>query len=73
MTFPKFCKDCAHSQITTESWSSLRCVHPVVNSKDSWALSHLSSNGSECRTERDKTSWFAKCGQKGKLYAPRTN
>jgi len=69
MTEPKFCKDCKYV-FTKETWSSLRCKHPQVNSADPWALAYLDFSGTECRSEREKT-WFAKCGIKGKLYEPK--
>jgi hypothetical protein len=64
---PKLCKDCTHSVPDTHSPWTLRCKNPIVNAKDPWALSYTEFTGSSCREEREKT-WFAPCGQKGKLY-----
>lgn len=78
---PVFCRDCKWSRTEdgkAKSWS-LRCVNPIVNSKDSWALSYgytegegYSSFGSGCREERELGFFqFPACGIKGKLYEPR--
>jgi hypothetical protein len=70
--FPALCVGCNFSvPEVTSSWI-LRCTHPLVNAKDSWALSSSKINGSECRAERERTSWFAACGRSGKLWQPLT-
>jgi hypothetical protein len=69
--FPKFCKDCAHSEPVVDSEWNLQCFHPVVNSKDPWALSASPRyKGTSCREERQSV-WFAPCGRKGKLWEPK--
>jgi hypothetical protein len=70
MTQPKFCKTCKYSE-AEDTWSSLRCSNHQVNAENPWALAYIKHNGSECLEERRKTSWFAKCGIKGKLYEPK--
>lgn len=67
----KFCKDCTYSFPDKNSPWNLRCQHPQINSKDPWALAQTEFTGSECRLERDKTGWFAACGQRGRLWEPK--
>jgi hypothetical protein len=65
----KFCKECKWSRPETHSEWRLKCVHPEINSRDSWALARGSGDvGSDAQRERSNTSWFAKCGMKGKLW-----
>ena len=66
----KFCKDCKHSQPERDSSWRLRCMNPLINKNDAWALSATTFTGSDCHTERER-GWFAKCGMKGKLYEAR--
>ena len=67
--FPALCRDCKHSEPDKSSPWSLRCQHPIVNASDTWALSSaVEGKGSDCRDERDRKSFFAKCGMKGKLW-----
>lgn len=74
--FPALCKDCKWSvpeEGSRSSWS-LRCVNPIVNAEDSWALAAGDgrSAGSDPQSERRKTGWFfVKCGMKGKLWEPK--
>ena len=64
------CRDCRHSMPEpTSSWN-LRCMHPEVNRRDYWALASADPHGSCARDER-KRAWFAPCGMKGKLWAPK--
>jgi len=67
--FPVFCRDCKWSRAPADSAWSLRCLHPVVNAQDSWALAGGESkhSGSDCRSERERR-WFAPCGMRGKLW-----
>lgn len=70
--FPALCRDCKHSKPEVRSEWNLRCQHPVVNARDPWALSNAADNrGTDCRGERERTSWFAKCGMRGKLWEPK--
>ena len=69
--FPALCKDCKWSTTEENRDWYLKCVNPIINAEDSWALSRVSGNnpyGSDTQRERSKTSWFAKCGMKGKLW-----
>jgi len=67
--FPALCRDCKYSEPDKNSSWNLHCLHPVVNGSDPWALSAASTGrGTDCRGERERTSWFAKCGIKGKLW-----
>lgn len=59
----KYCKDCKWSEVFPNEWDQ-RCLNPIVNSKDSWALSAPRITGTSCRAERDK-KWFAECGMSG--------
>lgn len=64
-----FCRDCKHSKPEPHSAFNLRCHNPEVNRNDSWALaSTINGHGSDCSSERSKSSWFSRCGIKGKLY-----
>jgi hypothetical protein len=65
--FPAHCRDCAHSKTDLQHDWELRCHHPKVNAKDSWALANGKGNGSTCYTERDG-GWLAACGQRGALW-----
>jgi hypothetical protein len=66
----KLCKDCVWSEPEENSSWVLRCQHPIVNSKDAWALSQAKFTGTACREERE-VRWFASCGMKGKLWHPK--
>ncbi len=67
--FPALCRDCQWSRAEEGREWSLRCVHPVINANDSWALSRGNGEyGSDAQRERSKKGWFAKCGMKGKLW-----
>lgn len=69
MSEPKFCKKCAWSEPDEKMTYTMRCLNPKVNAKDSYALSGLRINGTECHTERNK-GWasFPACGMKGREY-----
>jgi hypothetical protein len=69
--FPAKCADCKHSQPEDGFEWNNRCHHPIVNSRDSWALANNKSHGSSCRDERER-GWFAPCGMKGKLWEAKT-
>ena len=64
----KLCRECKWPA-NRESALGLRCVHPMVNSRDPWALaaSEGSPVGTCARFERSR-GWFAPCGMKGKLW-----
>jgi hypothetical protein len=70
--FPALCKDCKWSATEGNRDWYLKCVHPIINAKDSWALSRATGDnnvyGSDAQRERANTGWFAKCGMKGKLW-----
>lgn len=72
--YPKLCRNCKHSKPEkTSSWNN-RCFHPKVVAADSWALANSYEGepcGVTCRDERQKISWFAPCGAKGKLFERR--
>ena len=66
---PVFCKDCKFAIVDPNSEWSLRCLNPNVNSQDKWALaSRARSRGTDCMSERGRTSWFATCGIKGEQW-----
>ena len=65
--YPALCKDCQHAEPEKGSEWSLRCHHPTVNARDSWALACGKGNGSACHTEREK-GFFSACGMTGKLW-----
>jgi hypothetical protein len=67
MTKVKLCKDCKHHMPEPGSYWNLRCMHPLVNSEDPWALSSGKPHGSSARDERGK-KWLGKCGMAGKLW-----
>jgi hypothetical protein len=70
--FPAYCSECSHSRQEKNSAWNNECVHPIVNSRDPWALSTNggSWHGSSCREERSKR-FFARCGMSGKLWEPK--
>jgi len=67
----KLCRDCKHHMPEPEFEWNLRCMHPVVNSRDPWALAGAKLYGSSARTERERT-WtlrgLAPCGMRGALW-----
>ncbi len=69
MTTPrvKLCRECKHSMPEPGSEWILRCMHPVVNSRDPWALAGSKPHGSDARTERGRI-WAAPCGMRGALW-----
>lgn len=70
--YPAFCRDCKWSHIEEGRDWNLRCINPIINANDSWALSTTKmGRGSDAQREREKTGWFAKCGMKGKLWEPK--
>ena len=69
--FPALCLYCKHGREEPRSSWNHRCFHPKVVSQDSWALSNNHEGqpyGVCCREERQKRSWFAPCGMRGKLW-----
>lgn len=69
--FPKLCLDCKYSKPEERSTWSNRCFHPKVIAADSWALANNNEGkpyGVTCRDERQRRSWFAPCGMKGRLF-----
>ena len=65
----KFCKDCQYSRQREKDYGALRCVHPVSNANDYWALANTQeAHGSSCGDERKQRGWFTNCGIKGKLW-----
>ena len=65
--FPALCKDCKHSKPEKDNAWNLRCHHPRVNARDSWALGGASGNGTTCHNEREH-KFFSQCGMSGKLW-----
>jgi hypothetical protein len=63
-----FCGDCRYSKPEEKALWNLRCYHPEVNRKDSWALSSGTFRGTDCHAERDRISWFSVCGINGKKW-----
>lgn len=69
--FPALCMECKHSIPEHGSPWNNRCFNQKVVASDSWALANNNEGrpyGSSCRDERQKRSWFAPCGAKGKLW-----
>ena len=70
--YPALCRDCKWSRTEENRDWYLRCVHPVINANDSWALSRGNREyGSDTQQERAKRGLFTKCGIKGKLWEPK--
>ena len=67
-SYPLLCRDCRWSSPENAYGSSLRCMNPIINSRDPWALSSTNLAGTSCKDERAKRSLLAKCGMKGKLW-----
>ncbi len=67
MTEVKLCRNCKYSMHEPDREWYLRCVNPIVNSRDPWALSSGKTYGSSAQEERSK-KWSGKCGIKGKLW-----
>jgi hypothetical protein len=69
----KLCRDCKYSVPEPHSEWTLRCMHPLVNARDPWALAGSKPHGSCARDEREKT-WtlrgLAPCGMRGALWEP---
>lgn len=69
--FPKLCLDCRYSKRDERSPWTHKCFNVKVVSRDSWALSSNCEgepSGSSCQQERGRTSYFAPCGMRGKLW-----
>ena len=73
-TLPRLCRDCKHHMPEPRQEWNLRCMHPIVNASDPWALAGASPHGSCAREERQKT-WTlrgpAPCGMRGALWEPK--
>lgn len=70
--YPALCADCKHSEPEEGSAWALRCQHPKVNGNDPWALaSARKARGTDCRGERERRSFLAVCGIKGKAWEPK--
>ena len=70
-TYPALCRDCKYSEPEPSAQWNLKCMHPVVNAKDPYALAYGGSmRGSACISERQKSSFLAVCGIKGKKWEP---
>ena len=69
--FPALCLDCKHSKPEEKSSWNNKCYNQKVIAKDPWALANNYEGepcGVGCREERQKTSPFAPCGMKAKLW-----
>ena len=67
--YPALCADCKHSEPDQNSSWSLHCLHPKVNGNDPWALASAhKGRGTDCRGERERRSFLAVCGIKGKQW-----
>lgn len=65
----KLCRECRHHMPEPRSEWNLRCMHPVVNARDPWALAGAEPHGSSAREERAKTFLtIATCGMRGALW-----
>ena len=70
--YPALCAECKHSESEETSAWTLRCQHPKVNGDDPWALaSARKARGTDCRGERERRSFLAVCGIKGKAWEPK--
>jgi len=67
MTELRLCRECKYHMPEPGSPWNLRCLNPIVNRKDSWALSSSRLEGSSARDERSK-KWTGKCGMTGRLW-----
>jgi hypothetical protein len=67
----KLCAECAYGTKQDKYNWKMHCQHPQVNAKDVFALASAQFVGSDTIDERRKTSWFAACGQRGKLWTPK--
>lgn len=63
----KFCKDCKWAVPNKTSNLELRCLNPVVNAKDAWALGQEQMSGTSCHSERGR-GFFSACGMKGRKW-----
>lgn len=73
--YPKLCKDCKYSRLKKNGLHNRNlCVHPIIIRTSPAGLADNNEEyeyGASCLKEREKISWFAKCGIKGKLFEPR--
>ena len=69
----KLCRDCKHAHPTKYSSEPVMCNHPIVVLRDAGALvSPIAEyDGVLAVYQRSNTSWFAACGQRGKLWGPK--
>jgi hypothetical protein len=72
--FPALCRDCKWSQPENRSdWNNV-CTNPSVVAVHPWALANNREGlpaWPQCHDERNKRSWFAPCGIRGKLWEPK--
>lgn len=72
----RLCRDCKHSVLRDDRDWVLMCQHASVWRKNGWALARpdgpSSNDGEEAATQRTNRSLLAPCGQKGKLWEPRS-
>lgn len=66
----KLCHECRMHD--TAPHGEIRCMHPLVNKRDPWALSRPDGapHGSDCRSERSRRWPFGACGMRGALWTP---
>ena len=67
--YPKLCRDCKWALDRKEV--TVRCVNPIVNANDAYALSsgHDKYRGTLTTNERMR-GWFSPCGKTGKQWEP---
>ena len=77
---PVLCRDCKFSRTTIDYVYSLKCIHPIVNSKDADILGadNTYRAGTKCISERKREwfspkngTWFSQCGMRGALWEPK--
>lgn len=63
----RLCRECKYHMPEPGSSWNLRCMNPIVNGEDPWALSSAEPHGSSAKDERSK-KWHGKCGMPGRLW-----
>ena len=66
--YPVLCRDCKYSVWQKGSEWNVRCANPAVNGNDPWYLSSASSEGADCKSEREGNWFNSKCGMRGALW-----
>ena len=68
----KYCTECKHSGIRSDSYRELRCYNPLVNKSDPYMVSNINGAGygTDCLDQRRYKAYFWNkgCGIQGRFW-----